>query len=404
MQTMHQHLKNVHCDITRLHGQEEALTTLTAARGLGIKIRRIEQPPSSSDRAVPFKPCFFLPPKAVANSEPKSKRGRRGKKDKHYRRCVNCALTSCAADSSTSPLSSTSASPSRPSRSVHLRASSSFSLARSSCCSSFVPSTWTYEEGSALGAGGGGENEEGTDGGPRYPYMVKSVAEMQGLPQPCLPKTARKAVLTANGPVMKGKYRQDQAVALHENAKWKVTQVFEDTTYTQPHAIVELCVNSRCPTDGSFLTACEVRAILRLMKLRIEMSQYHDHACLPVLALSYIASNCGDKVEYRSGRILQAHHDGRHLVIQYSQRHDFHTAELASSSFDKFFRYYFSEPVRAGVSQGMKDEGEPWRLLQWRRVNKRLHNSSDGDDCSVIEANADRLFRRWFKKRMVLVR
>ncbi|KAL6237228.1 hypothetical protein BDW75DRAFT_88860 [Aspergillus navahoensis] len=399
---MHPHLEKAYREITRLHGQEETLTTLTAARDLGIKLRRVEQLPSSFDHAVPFKPCFFLPPKAAAQSKTKEKRRGRGKKYKYNRRCVNCASTSCAAGSSSSPSSSTSASPSRPSCSAFLRASSSWSLVRSPCFSSLVLSTWACDGSSGVPVGDGGEGEDGTHGGLRYPYMVKNLAEMRGIPQPPLPKIARKVMLTANGSVMKGKYRQDQAVALHEDAKWKVTQVFEDTTYAQPHAIVEICVNSQGPTDGSFLTVCEVRAILRVMKLRIEMSQYHNHACLPVLALSYIASERGHKSEYRSGRILQAHHDGRQLVIQYSQRHDFFTAELAPASLDKFLRYYFSEPVNVGALGGMKN-GERWKLLQWNRANKRRHHSSDVIDCPANEAKEDRFFRRWFKKKKVIV-
>ncbi|KAL4988659.1 hypothetical protein BDW68DRAFT_176631 [Aspergillus falconensis] len=353
---MHPNLENAYCEIIRLHGQEDTLTTLTAARDLGIKIRRVEQPPSSSDRAVPFKPCFFLPPKAAA----------------HWFLFVALVLYF------------------------------GFAIAPELFCVFVRAVVFVFGTLVFLGVRGGGEGEDGTDGGPRYPYMVKSLADMKGIPQPPLPKIAKKEILTANGSVMKGKYRQDQAVALHEDAKWKVTQVFEDTTYTKPHVIAEICVNSQGPTDGSFLTACEIRAILRIMKLRIEMSQYHNHACFPVLALSYIASGRGDKTEYRSGRILQAHHDGRQLVIQYSQRHDFYTAELAPASLDKFLRYYYSEPVKVGALCGMENE-EPRRLLQWNRVNKQHHNLINRDDCSASEAKADRFFRRWFKKRMVLV-
>lgn len=85
---------------------------------------------------------------------------------------------------------------------------------------------------------------------------------------------------------MKGKLPQDEAVELHEDDEWKVTQVLEDTTYNNPHAIIEIVVRGQGYTDGSFLTANEVKAIVRVMKLRVDMRQYRHHGCCPPVCSS----------------------------------------------------------------------------------------------------------------------
>lgn len=85
---------------------------------------------------------------------------------------------------------------------------------------------------------------------------------------------------------MKGKLPQDETVELHEDDEWKVTQVLEDTTYNNPHAIVEIVVRAHGYTDGSFLTANEVKAIVRVIKLRMDMRQYRHHGCCPPVRFS----------------------------------------------------------------------------------------------------------------------
>ncbi|RDW63179.1 uncharacterized protein DSM5745_10290 [Aspergillus mulundensis] len=412
---MHPSLNKAYRDIVRLHDQETTLTTLTAARNLGVNIRIVEQPQSLSSissssfkQPVPFNPCFFLPPKAKApassTSKPRTTRIPeliRGRSEKPMHECVTCASKSCEPGGSSSPATSTSPFLSRQRCLQSSSTSSSGSGVRSSCSSSLVSRTLDGDgdslSSSSSCSGSSGDGIE-SEGGP----MVKTLAEMKGFSVPKLPTLGKRPVLTANGPVMKGKYRQDQAVALHEDDKWKIIQVLEDTSYTWPHAIIEMIVNSRGLLDGSVLTASEVRAILRVMKLRMELSQYQHHPCLPVLALSYVATGHGPNIEYRSGRIIQAHHDGEQLVIQYSQRHDLYTAQGAPVSLDKFLRYYFSEPVKTGALGGEEDVGESWKLLQWNMGTKRRRDSSDGDDIPTDEDKEDRSFRRWFSKRLVL--
>lgn len=172
--------RKTHGDIIRLHEEEENIKSLSAARQLGIKVRRIDRTFSPSSSPVNFKPPFFIPPK--------------GDKLSTYHRCAKCA--SCAAPSS--PSSSLSTLPNRLSLSRSFSAWSSsrrfsFSSTRSSpACETEVE---TAEESP------GREEQEPLDceHGETYPYMIRSLAEMKGIEPPAPPTAARQPVLTANG-------------------------------------------------------------------------------------------------------------------------------------------------------------------------------------------------------------
>lgn len=174
--------RKIHRDINRLHEEEEKIKSLSAVRELGIKVRRIDRTFSTSSSPVNFKPAFFIPPK--------------GDKLSTYHRCAKCA--SCAAPSS--PSSSLSTLPNRLSLSRSFSAWSSsrrfsFSSTRSS------PACETEAEPEPKEEEPEGEEQEQLDceHGERYPYMIRSLAEMQGIEPPALPKAARQPVLTANG-------------------------------------------------------------------------------------------------------------------------------------------------------------------------------------------------------------
>lgn len=121
----------------------------------------------------------------------------------------------------------------------------------------------------------------------------------------------------------------------------------------------------------------------------------------------------GNDTEYRSARILQAYHDGRQLVIQYSERFDLSNAQRAAVSLEKFLRYYFCEPVKTAALTDKKDE-ELWKVLQsWSAIKKRYHmdpkkdseyekgdkNENDGVDSETKH----RSFRHWFNKLLIFV-
>jgi hypothetical protein len=174
--------RKIHRDINRLHEEEEKIKSLSAVRELGIKVRRIDRTFSTSSSPVNFKPAFFIPPK--------------GDKLSTYHRCAKCA--SCAAPSS--PSSSLSTLPNRLSLSRSFSAWSfsrrfSFSSTRSS------PACETETEPEPKEEEPEGEEQEQLDceHGERYPYMIRSLAEMQGIEPPALPKAARQPILTANG-------------------------------------------------------------------------------------------------------------------------------------------------------------------------------------------------------------
>lgn len=172
--------RKIHRDIIRLHEEEEKIKSLSAARELGIKIRRIDRTFPSSSSLGNFKPTFFIPPK--------------GDKLSTYHRCAKCA--SCAAPSS--PSSSLSTLPNR------LSLSHSFSAWPSSrrfSSSSTRSSPACEAEAEAEQENPEIEEQEPVDceHGEIYPYMIRSLAEMQEIEPPALPKAARQPVLTANG-------------------------------------------------------------------------------------------------------------------------------------------------------------------------------------------------------------
>ncbi|KAL4920584.1 hypothetical protein BDW62DRAFT_198886 [Aspergillus aurantiobrunneus] len=361
MQSLRQ---KIYRDIDRLHEQEDQIKNITVARDLGIKIRRVEQP-ASARRPVPFKPCFFLPPK-----------------DRKRKSSRLCAKRASSADSSASPSSSVLPTHESPSQS----SSTSLSLRRSSFFSS---------RSSTVSDTGQEKNEKDDVA---HPPILVALAELKGLTLQRLHKD-QQTVLTAKGPVTKGKTRYDESLELEQLHRWKVTEVLEDTTYVHPHAIIELCVNPQARTDAFFLTVSEVKAMVRVMKLRMKMNQYQEHVCLPVLALSYIAGKPGG--EYESGRIIQAHHDGQQLMIQYSQRLDFSSEQMAPASLDKFLRYYFCEPVKTRIFGERECDKDPWDLSQsWNAMKKRcgIDLSDADDDCWDIEGKEDTSMRRWLNK------
>ncbi|KAL2826493.1 hypothetical protein BDW59DRAFT_161011 [Aspergillus cavernicola] len=326
--------KQIQKDIVRLHEALGKVTSLAAARNLGIKIRRVETP--SPNKPIPFSKCLFLPP-----SSPKG--------EKTSEKCAKPALEAPSSLPSSLPTASTP------------HTSSRFS----SACSSSRP--WSYSS-SPLSSTCDGLDNGGY--GPAYP-MINYVAKSNGHDLPDLPKLSRPSVLKPDGATTKGKWHAQPALELSESGQWKITQVLEDTTYNHPHAIAEILVDSQSRTDGSYLTASEIRAIIQVMRVRMAMPQYQDHPSLPVLALSYIGVRSENEMECKSGRILQAHHNGRQLVIQYSHRFDFVNADAGPASLDTFLRYYFSEPVITS-SFGGKKERDSWNLLQrWKVLRER---------------------------------
>lgn len=185
-------------------------------------------------------------------------------------------------------------------------------------------------------------------------------------------------------PVSKGKYQPDESLELYERDRWEVLQVLEDESHANPHMVVEMRVCLERSSDELAPTASEIRAIVRLMMVRVGMTQYH-HQCLPVgfpsaalkladhqvLVLSHLVDADGT---CKSGRIMQAHHDGRQLMIQYSGRIDLFTGGTMSTSLNSFLRYFFSEPTNTGgpcLSDGAdtsgSDDRKRWSLRRWLR-------------------------------------
>ncbi|KAL4802175.1 hypothetical protein BDV18DRAFT_164348 [Aspergillus unguis] len=316
-------------DIVHLHLNEDMIKDVPTARNLGIKVRCAG---GSTATPLSFKPAFFVP--ATDKKKLRLKR-----KDSKAHTCAKRDMVEAGPgmSSSSSSLSSWGFPPS---------SSSEKTMASSRSTRSSTPSCKACEIEKATS-----QKEE------IYPAIIKELAESKSPAAPPVPKKKVAPVLTPNG---QGKYRADASLDLFEAGKWEVTQILEDTTHARPHAIIEMKVYSSKQADEVAPTAGEIKAIIRVMKTRMGMSQYQGHNWLPILALSYIVGSDGT---IKAGRIMQAYHDGRQLVIQASERHDLLATERMPASLDIFVRYFFSEPA------GMEDE---WSLsIRWKALKRQ---------------------------------
>ncbi|KAL4954663.1 hypothetical protein BDW69DRAFT_183309 [Aspergillus filifer] len=448
--------------IHHIHAHESTIQSLSDAQNLGIRLIALETPISSiSRRPLPLSPCFFLPVKTGrwgwvmvplmrrrgAKTKAKTKMKEREcqskpeSKDKSEdARNQNSARDPDAGDkrssvpthsSSSSSSASASAIPTRlpdtltSSGSVSISTSlrpSSFLSSLSSACGSSRSSRSTHSEARHRRHQ---EDCHDPENEPSYPEILKCIASSKGAKLPKLPKTlaGRRSILTEKGPISKGKMRYNPTLSLEDPGHWRIRHVYEDTTYETPHYLAEMVLippkpGSRAALysgDRYYVTPAEIRAIIRLMRLRVEMTQYAYHAVHPLLMISYMEEQptCNTideygmeqgEVNYRSARIIQAHHDGEKLVIQYSQRLLF-SEEVVERSVERLLGYYFAEAVMEGSLAERKGEGDTgsWRMLQsWGSWKKwRISDASDGDD--DLDEGEGWSLRHWFSKRLSFV-
>ncbi|KAI9375229.1 hypothetical protein BJX61DRAFT_540004 [Aspergillus egyptiacus] len=321
-------------DILRLHSKINEIKDLDAARRQRILIRRVETPVKER-KPIQFTPSHFEPGNPV----------------KEQRKTVwGCAKRASGASSPGSPSSPASTSPTASTPHTVSRFSSS-----------------------------------GDAGGPRvlYPPMLKYVAETNKHELPELKPNLAPTVLRQDGPTTKGKWRSGADLDLMEDEHWEIIEVLEDPEHRFPHALVEILVSTPDPTDPNWtaMTHREVKAILQVMRVRMEMEKNQHHAHLPVLVLSYYGARTEDGMDCKSGRIVQAHHDGRQLVMLYSHRFDFSSDSAAApAALEMFLRCYFCEPVANPESKKVK-EGWMQRLsLFTSRSLAQLPGLADDED------------------------
>ncbi|KAL4780255.1 hypothetical protein BJX76DRAFT_361032 [Aspergillus varians] len=115
------------------------------------------------------------------------------------------------------------------------------------------------------------------------------------------------------------------------NDHWEPKGFFESPSGGYPHIIAAIIHN----TDGKnqSLTRGEVKASVRALHFRYRDRAFSKFDILPILIVSYIGP--------KHGRILQAHHNGEEMVLQYSPLMSFEKEETAAVSL--FVRYKVSE-------------------------------------------------------------
>jgi hypothetical protein len=69
---------------------------------------------------------------------------------------------------------------------------------------------------------------------------------------------------------------------LHEDGQWEITEILEDHTYKRPHCVAELFLNPTHQMDSRMISLTEIKAVLRLMRNRMELRRYAHHSSFPV--------------------------------------------------------------------------------------------------------------------------
>ncbi|KAL2865098.1 uncharacterized protein BJX67DRAFT_383097 [Aspergillus lucknowensis] len=357
--------QKVYKDIVRLQEAVEEISNPLSARKLGINIHQIQHS-LTSDQPIPFKPCLFLPFRTQKPDPNPSQE--------------------CAERASHGPSSSTSSGSMSHTLSSFLRSSFPFSSSR--------PSSASYL--SFSGCFGPDPPPTNAGDGASYPPVLEQVAKENGYALPPLTDISRSSVLKSNGPTAGGKWSYIPSLELHEDNRWEVTEILEDPTYAHPHTVVEIFMVLEHPMDGDLLSLTEIRAILRLMRIRMELAQYQHHTAVPVLALSYVRCGSEEDGECKPIRIVQAHHRGRKLVIQYVQKIDFADAGIVPAALDTFLGYHFSNPMATSTPSEKKTNGGSWLFKKWRSLVESPIGLNDHDEHNNrSEGEEGWSFRAW---------
>ncbi|PWY94191.1 hypothetical protein BO94DRAFT_510432 [Aspergillus sclerotioniger CBS 115572] len=161
------------------------------------------------------------------------------------------------------------------------------------------------------------------------------------------------------GATNKGKWKHQPNFELIDGQPstdgWQILRILEDVEHEVPHVVFDLRQNIDVD-KVKWLTVGELKAILRVMAVRMELDCYRQHLVMPV-SRSHALSVSGFRsstltaaqvlvVSYLNsahGRILQAHHDGKRVVIQHTKVLDFEG--LKHQPVELFLRYYGSQPI-----------------------------------------------------------
>ncbi|RAK95039.1 uncharacterized protein BO80DRAFT_488170 [Aspergillus ibericus CBS 121593] len=150
-------------------------------------------------------------------------------------------------------------------------------------------------------------------------------------------------ILRECGATNKGKWKHQPGFELIDEKlstdRWQILRILEDVEHEVPHVVFDIRQNVDVDKVKS-LTVGEVKAILRVMAVRMELDCYRQHLIMPILVVSYLNST--------QGRILQAHHNGKRVVIQHTKILEFEG--LKHRPVELFLRYYGSQPIGETVS------------------------------------------------------
>ncbi|GKZ34202.1 hypothetical protein AbraIFM66950_004387 [Aspergillus brasiliensis] len=157
----------------------------------------------------------------------------------------------------------------------------------------------------------------------------------------------RLTTLRECGATSKGKWKQQPGLELVEKLsteRWQILRILEDLDHEVPHAVCDIRQNIQVDKKKG-LTVAEVKAIMRIMAVRIGLDCYRQHSIMPVLAISYL--------NRKQGRILQAHYTGHRVVIQYTKVLEFDGLE--HHPIELFLRYYCSQPIGKTANKRQKE-------------------------------------------------
>ncbi|PLB35907.1 uncharacterized protein BDW47DRAFT_127649 [Aspergillus candidus] len=190
-----------------------------------------------------------------------------------------------------------------------------------------------------------GEEDNASPPNLRYPFLLHQADNR--LANTVVPRWSSVTGFTSfrnDGAITKEKWSLRDELTLYQvdsaSHWWRVSEVLECPHHTHPHVVFDLASTEDAQSDEQSslvlqLKVGEIKSIIRIMRIAMEREYNRECLVVPVLVLSYTPPNYG--------RIIQAHHTGSNLIIQYTPRIAFD--DPAFSPAELFLRYYCSKPV-----------------------------------------------------------
>ncbi|KAL4861352.1 hypothetical protein BDV12DRAFT_204113 [Aspergillus spectabilis] len=133
--------------------------------------------------------------------------------------------------------------------------------------------------------------------------------------------------------------------SLNKNGFWESEADYEDFTHESPHMVIPLLSDTVATNEA--LTVGEVQVSIWVSRFRYRDRLFVKHDIIPILIISYVGP--------KHGRVVQVHHDGNQLIMQFSPLVSFQDEETAHASMMLFSLYQWGYPEGRTERSTMED-------------------------------------------------